>query len=73
MSVVVSGERQSDDRLILLDLLVERDRDECIQLFEGLNARADDDHFGLALEYGVADQLDDRGELLVDLEVRKSD
>ena len=70
--LVIAGERQRQD-LILLDLLVECDRDEVVQLFERLDVGADDDHLGLALEHGVADQLDDRGELLVDLEERKND
>ena len=70
MGLVIAGERQRHDAA-LLDLLVECDRDEVVQLFEGLDVGADDDHLGLALEHGVADQLDDRCELLVYLQGRK--
>ena len=64
--VVVADEVQRVDREVV-ELVGGDGGDELVQLLERLHLRADDDHLLLAKADDVVDQLDDRGELLVDL------
>ena len=65
--VAVADEVKRVDREVVELVGGNSSGDELVELLQRLHLRADDDHLLLAEAHDVVDQLDDRGELLVQL------